>query len=238
MKRAISSLTCYGSGQTDASAATAKSPAAKPPAAAPPAGDQLAPDAAARAPEAKQTAAAVRPVGRPLSLAPDAHGPIRRRCRRLAPACLRVGNRCGSFLRRGLRGSGGIRTQRGRCPRGLSDAPGQVPQPAWRARADRAPHRSRCRGDLLPRHSRPLCVNGRGGWSMQHPQSCRRQLPRRERLRGVRATRASWRSSERKYRRFSNQELIFRRMRPAGLPTGIGYFLIGGQSAASHNGRS
>jgi hypothetical protein len=106
------------------------------------------------------------------------------------------------------------------------------------ARADRAPHRSRCRGDLLPRHSRPLCVNGRGGWSMQHPQSCRRQLPRRERLRGVRATRASWRSSGRKYRRFSNQELIFRRMRPAGLPTGIGYFLIGGQSAASHNGRS
>jgi hypothetical protein len=27
-------------------------------------------------------------------------------------------------------------------------------------------------------------------------------------------------------------------MRPAGLPSGIGYFLIGGQSAASHNGRS
>jgi hypothetical protein len=71
-----------GLGQTDTSAATAKSPAAKPSAAAaPPAGNQplrLAPDAdgnsAARAPEAKQTAAAVLPVGRPLSLAPDAHG--------------------------------------------------------------------------------------------------------------------------------------------------------------------
>jgi hypothetical protein len=63
-----------GSGQTDTSAATAKSPAAKPSAAAPPAGNQLAPDAAARAPEAQQTAAAARPVGRPLSLAPDAHG--------------------------------------------------------------------------------------------------------------------------------------------------------------------
>jgi SPOR domain len=57
-----------GSGQTDTSAATAKSPTAKPSAAAP------APDAAARAPEAKQTAAAAPPVGRPLSLAPDAHG--------------------------------------------------------------------------------------------------------------------------------------------------------------------
>jgi hypothetical protein len=55
---------------------------------------------------------------------------------------------------------------------------------------------------------------------MQHPQSCRRQLPRRERLRGVRATRASWRSSGLKYTRGSNQELIFRRMRPAGLPSG------------------
>ena len=31
-------------------------------------------DAAARAPEAKQTASAAPPVGRPLSLAPDAHG--------------------------------------------------------------------------------------------------------------------------------------------------------------------
>ena len=71
-----------GLGQTDTSAATAKSPAAKPSAAAAPqAGNQplrLAPDAdgnsAARAPEGKQTAAAVLPVGRPLSLAPDAHG--------------------------------------------------------------------------------------------------------------------------------------------------------------------
>jgi SPOR domain len=59
---------------SDTSAATAKSPAAKPSAAVPPAGNQLAPDAAARAPEAQQTAAAARPVGRPLSLAPDAHG--------------------------------------------------------------------------------------------------------------------------------------------------------------------
>ena len=50
---------------------------------------------------------------------------------------------------------------------------------------------------------------------MQQPQSCRRQLPRRERLRGVRATRASWRSSGLKYRSVSNQELILRRMRPA-----------------------
>ena len=72
-----------GSGQTDISAGTAKkSPAAKPSAAAaPPARSQallLAPDAqgdaAARAPEAKQTASAAPPVGRPLSLAPDAHG--------------------------------------------------------------------------------------------------------------------------------------------------------------------
>jgi hypothetical protein len=63
-----------GSGQTDTSAATAKSPAAKSSAAAPPAGNQLAPDAAATAPEAQQTAAAAPPVGRPLSLAPDAHG--------------------------------------------------------------------------------------------------------------------------------------------------------------------
>jgi SAM domain (Sterile alpha motif)/SPOR domain len=57
-----------GSGQTDTSGATAKSPTAKPSAAAP------ANDAAARAPEAKQTAAAAPSVGRPLSLAPDAHG--------------------------------------------------------------------------------------------------------------------------------------------------------------------
>ena len=67
-----------GSGQTDTSAATAKSPEAKPSAAAaPPAGNQplrLAADAATRAPEAKQTAAVALPVGRPLSLAPDAHG--------------------------------------------------------------------------------------------------------------------------------------------------------------------
>ena len=34
----------------------------------------LAPDAETRAPEAKQTAAVALPVGRPLSLAPDAHG--------------------------------------------------------------------------------------------------------------------------------------------------------------------
>jgi SPOR domain len=67
-----------GSGQTDTSAATAKSPEAKPSAAAaPPAGNQplrLAADAATTAPEAKQTAAVALPVGRPLSLAPDAHG--------------------------------------------------------------------------------------------------------------------------------------------------------------------
>ena len=67
-----------GSGQTDTSAATAKSPEAKPSAAAaPPAGNQplrLAADAATRAPEAQQTAAVALPVGRPLSLAPDAHG--------------------------------------------------------------------------------------------------------------------------------------------------------------------
>ena len=67
-----------GSGQTDTSAATAKSPEAKPSAAAaPPAGNQplrLAADAETRVPEAKQTAALALPVGRPLSLAPDAHG--------------------------------------------------------------------------------------------------------------------------------------------------------------------
>ena len=65
-----------GSGKTDTSAATAKSPAAKPStaAAAPPAGNSLAPDAAATAPEAKPPAAAALPVGKPLSLAPDAHG--------------------------------------------------------------------------------------------------------------------------------------------------------------------
>jgi hypothetical protein len=68
-----------GLGQTDTSAAaTAKSPAAKPSAAAaPPAGNRplrLAADAATRAPEATQTAAVALPVGRPLSLAPDAHG--------------------------------------------------------------------------------------------------------------------------------------------------------------------
>ena len=65
------------SGQTDTSAATAKSTEAKPSAAvAPPAGNQplrLAADAETRVPEAKQTAARL-PVGRPLSLAPDAHG--------------------------------------------------------------------------------------------------------------------------------------------------------------------
>jgi hypothetical protein len=56
-----------GSGKTDTSAATAK---AKPSAAA---ALKLAPDVAATAPEAKQAAAAALPVGRPLSLAPDAH---------------------------------------------------------------------------------------------------------------------------------------------------------------------
>jgi hypothetical protein len=64
-----------GAGQTDTSAATAKSPEAK--SAAPPAGNQplrLAADAATTAPEAQQTAAVALPVGRPLSLAPDAHG--------------------------------------------------------------------------------------------------------------------------------------------------------------------
>ena len=67
-----------GSGQTDTSAATAKSPEAKPSAvAAPPVGNQplrLAADAETRVPEAKQTAALALPVGRPPSLAPDAHG--------------------------------------------------------------------------------------------------------------------------------------------------------------------
>jgi hypothetical protein len=64
-----------GSGKVDTSAATAKSPAAKPSAAAAtsPAGNQLAPDVATTAPEAKQPAAAALPVGRPLSLTPDAH---------------------------------------------------------------------------------------------------------------------------------------------------------------------
>ena len=59
--------------QTDTSTATAKSPEANA-AAAPPAGNQPLRLAAARAPEAQQTGAAERPVGRPLSLAPDAHG--------------------------------------------------------------------------------------------------------------------------------------------------------------------
>jgi hypothetical protein len=59
--------------QTDTSTATSKSPEANA-AAAPPAGNQPLRLAAARAPEAQQTGAAARPVGRPLSLAPDAHG--------------------------------------------------------------------------------------------------------------------------------------------------------------------
>jgi SPOR domain/SAM domain (Sterile alpha motif) len=65
-----------GSGRNDTSAATAKSPAANrsAAAAAPQAGNQLAPDVAATSPEAKSPAAAALPVGRPLSLAPDAHG--------------------------------------------------------------------------------------------------------------------------------------------------------------------
>jgi hypothetical protein len=64
-----------GSGKVDTSAAAAKSPATKPSAAAAtsPAGNQLAPDVATTAPEAKQPAAAALPVGRPLSLTPDAH---------------------------------------------------------------------------------------------------------------------------------------------------------------------
>jgi hypothetical protein len=61
-----------GSGQTDTSTATAKSPEAKA-VAAPPGGNQPLRLAATRALEAKQTAAAL-PVGRPLSLAPDAQG--------------------------------------------------------------------------------------------------------------------------------------------------------------------
>jgi hypothetical protein len=60
------------SGQTDTSTATAKSPEANA-AAAPPAGNQPLRLAATRALEAKQTAVAL-PVGRPLSLAPDAQG--------------------------------------------------------------------------------------------------------------------------------------------------------------------
>jgi hypothetical protein len=64
-----------GSGKADTSAASAKSSAAKPSAgaAALSAGNQLAPDVTATAPEAKQPAGAALPVGRPLSLAPDAH---------------------------------------------------------------------------------------------------------------------------------------------------------------------
>ena len=64
-----------GSGKVDTSASTARSPAAKPSAAAAtsPAGNQLAPDLATTAPEAKQPAAAALPVRRPLSLTPDAH---------------------------------------------------------------------------------------------------------------------------------------------------------------------
>jgi SAM domain (Sterile alpha motif)/SPOR domain len=63
-----------GSGKNDTSVATAKSPAAKRSAAAsaPPAENQLAPDAVATPPEAKPSAAV--PVGKPLSLTPDAHG--------------------------------------------------------------------------------------------------------------------------------------------------------------------
>ena len=80
-----------GSGKVDTSAATAKSPAAKPSAAAAtsPAGNQLAPDVATTAPEAKQPAAAALPVGRPLSLI-LMRMTIRRRLRRLAPVCLQV----------------------------------------------------------------------------------------------------------------------------------------------------
>ncbi len=64
-----------GLGKADTSAAAAKSPAAKTSvaAAAIPAGNQQAPAVAATAPEAQQPAAAALPVGRPLSLAPDAH---------------------------------------------------------------------------------------------------------------------------------------------------------------------
>jgi sporulation related protein len=63
-----------GSGKNDFSAATAKSPAAKRSAAASarPAENQLAPDAVATSPEARPSAAV--PVGKPLSLTPDAHG--------------------------------------------------------------------------------------------------------------------------------------------------------------------
>jgi len=64
-----------GLGKADTSAAATKSPAAKTSvaAAATPAGNLLAPDVTPTAPEAKQPAAAVLPIGRPLSLAPDAH---------------------------------------------------------------------------------------------------------------------------------------------------------------------
>jgi SAM domain (Sterile alpha motif)/SPOR domain len=63
-----------GSGKNDTLAATAKSHAAKLSAAASatPAENQLAPDAVATSPEAKPSAAI--PVGKPLSLTPDAHG--------------------------------------------------------------------------------------------------------------------------------------------------------------------
>ena len=64
-----------GLGKADTSAAATKSPAAKTSvaAAAIPTGNLLAPDVTPTAPEAKQPAAAVLPVGRPLSLAPDVH---------------------------------------------------------------------------------------------------------------------------------------------------------------------
>jgi hypothetical protein len=94
----------------------------------------------------------------------------------------RTGNRCGGVLPRGVCGSGSLRKQRGRCPHGLSNAPDQVPQATREARAYRAPHGSRCQGDLLPGHGRPLCVNGRCDSHLQYPESCRRQLPCSEKL--------------------------------------------------------
>jgi hypothetical protein len=84
-----------------------------------------------------------------------------------------------------LRGSGGLRTQRSPGSSILSGAPGQIPETAWRARADRAPHLYRCEGHLLSSNDRPLCVNGKGGWNVRRTESCRRQLPRPKKLRAV-----------------------------------------------------
>ena len=130
--------------------------------------------------ERRPSAAAAPPVGnQPMS--PTPRDSVRSRHDG------RDGNRCGGVVPRGLCGSGGLRKQGGRCPHGLSNAPDQVPQAARQARAYRAPHGSRCQGDLLPGHGRPLCVNGRCDSHVQYPESCRRQLSCSEKLRSGKA---------------------------------------------------